>query len=130
MKTASKLAQLAKANQKKQENPLDAFDKRVRWGSHQYVRFVKQECKKLALQGYGSVSITIDRTTELFTVDEKNNRCYSYTFVVRLLRNEGFTFSTKETDYVDHYDAFTSVLIWDNDLPKAPNSMRIGMSWK
>lgn len=131
MNTAIKLSQLARDNKKKQEeNPLDAFDKKVRWGSHQYVRFLKKECKKLALQGYGSVRITIDRTTELFMTDEGRNSCYSSSFVISLLCNEGFRFSQKEGDYEDHYDAFTNVLIWDENLPQAPNSNRIGMCWK
>jgi len=96
MKTASKLAQLARANQNKQEKVQltknskvvfigtrksaekwmcknggtytiekwkpQSFQKKVSWGSHQYVRFVKQRCKKLATKGYGSVEIKLDKT--------------------------------------------------------------------
>ena len=128
MNTASKLAQLARANQKKQEvNPYESFKKKVKWGSHQYVRFVKERCKELALKGYGGVEITIDKTTDLFDIDEGRNSCYSSEFVCQLLGREGFVFGD---EYEDHYDAFSNDLIWDKELPKAPDSMKIGMCWK
>ena len=128
MKTASKLAQLARANQNKQEKPMvDSLQKKVSWGSHQYVRYVKQKCKELALKGYGSVEIKLDKTTDLFNIDEGRNSCYSADFVFTLLNREGFIWKNEPTDF---YDAISDILIWDRELPQAPNSEKIGMCWK
>ena len=162
MKTASKLAQLARANQNKQEKVQltkdgkvvfigtkesaekwmgkndgtysiekwkpQSFEKKVRWGSHQYVRYVIKRCKELASKGYGSVKITIDKTTDMFGVDEGRNSCYSESFVCKLLSQEGFTIDWYGEDARDHYDAISGTLIWDETLPKSPD--RIGMSWE
>ena len=128
MITASKLAQLARANQNKQEKPMvDSLQKKVSWGSHQYVRYVKQKCKELALKGYGSVEIKLDKTTDLFNIDEGRNSCYSADFVFTLLNREGFIWKNEPTDF---YDAISDILIWDRELPQAPNSEKIGMCWK
>ena len=128
MITASKLAQLARANQNKQEKIMvDSFQKKVFWGSHQYVRYVKQRCKELALKGYGSVEIKLDKTTDLFNTDEGRNSCYSADFVFTLLNREGFIWKNEPTDF---YDAISDILIWDRELPQAPNSEKIGMCWK
>ena len=161
MKTASKLAQLARANQNKQEKVQltkdgkvvfigtresaerwmcenggtysvekwkpQSFQKKVSWASHQYVRFVKQRCKELASKGYGSVEIKLDKTTDLFNVDEGRNSCYSAEFVFSLLNREGFIWKNEPTDY---YDAISDVIIWDRELPQAPSSEKIGMCWK
>ena len=163
-KTASKLAQIAQANQhrlkdvdvykngnlvftgsnsdaeifmkkeggtftiKPAKNHQLAFEKKVKWQSHQYVRFVIKSCTELASLGYGSVEITIDRTTDLFEVDEKRNSCYSADFVYELLLEQGFEFD-KSMD-IDHYDAISTIIVWDKTLPKAPSSMNIGMCWE
>ncbi len=105
----------------------NSFQQKVKWGSHQYVRFVKERCKELASKGYGSVEIKIDKTTDLFNVDENRNSCYSADFVFTLLNNEGFTWKNEPVDY---YDAISDVLIWDANLSQAPNSEKIGMCWK
>jgi hypothetical protein len=129
MNTASKLAQLARANQKKQEKPIvDSFQKKVSWGSHQYVRFVKERCKELALKGYGGVEIKIDKTTDLFGVDEGRNSCYSHAFVLKLLQQEGF--DIYDTPEGDCYDAQIYTLFWAYNLPFAPSNEKIGMCWK
>lgn len=103
-----------------------SFEKKVRWGSHQYVRYVVNQCKELASKGYGSVEIKIDRTTDLFQIDEGRNSCYSAEFVSILLQQNGFVFD----GLIDHYDAFSTILTWDKELPQAPSSMKIGMCWK
>jgi 3-methyladenine DNA glycosylase AlkC len=190
MKTANKLAQIAKANQQgkfkvvknhldlfygtyaqcveytekvggtftiekvKEKCPYEAFQKKVAWGSHQYVRYVIKRCKELASKGYGSVEITIDKTTDMFNKIESKHRGYSHDFVVKLLSQEGFELH----DYVNHYDAISYILYWqlkptfsqyvvcskDDDeqlyqleqewervkLPQAPDSEKIGMSWE
>lgn len=126
MNTANKLSQIARANQQvKKSNSQQDLQKKISWGSHQYVRFVKNQCKELASKGYGSVEIKIDRTTDLFNIDEGLNRCYSLSFVVTLLQQEGFKLLTKE----DYYDAQSYNLVWDKDLPQCL-SEKIGMSWK
>lgn len=150
MTTAEKLAQVAKQNQPKKVE----FQKKVRWGSHQYVRYIIKRCKELALKGYGSVEITIDKTTDLFQVDEGRNSCYSHDFVVQLLQKEGFKLQALE----DFYDAQSYILYWQippdfsqivltcdandaqlllqeqewerNKLPQASDSEKIGMRWK
>ena len=130
MNTATKLAQIARANQKKNTpdtSPFHKFHHKVRWASHQYVRYVKTRCKEIAIKGYGSVEIKLDKTTDIFNVDEHRNSCYSAEFVIKLLNNEGFIWKNEPTDY---YDAVSDVIIWDKDLPQAPQSEKIGMSWK
>lgn len=108
-----------------------AFLKKVRWGSHQYVRYAINECKKLAQRGYGFVKITIDKTTDLFMMAEGRNSCYSAEFIKNLLQQEGFTFGKEDKNsYKDHYDAFSDILVWDKNLPIAPDTEKIGMSWK
>lgn len=126
MNTATKLASLARANQSPVKSSSSDFEKKVRWGSHQYVRFVVNEAKERAMKGFGSVVITIDKTTDLFSVDEGRNSCYDSSFVCELLHKEGFTLDNGQ--YEDHYDAFSTILIWDKGLPQSPN--RIGMCWK
>lgn len=89
-----------------------AFLKKVRWGAHQYVHYVINECKKLAQRGYGFVKITIDKTTDLFMMDEGRNSCYSAEFIKNLLQQEGFTFGKEnENSYKNHYDAFSDILV-------------------
>lgn len=164
MKTAIKLAQIAKANQQgmfnlikngkvfhtgsyedcsnlaynlggtftiekvKEVDPYEAFQKKVRWGSHQYVRYVIKRCKELASKGYGGVLIKIDITTDMSDVDKGKKSCYSHDFVVKLLRQKGFAlFTTPEGDY---YDAQEYTLFWLYDLPLAPDSEKIGMCWE
>ena len=127
MNTASKLAEIAKANHKPvNNNILNTFDKKVKWGSHQYVRFVINEAKERASKGFGSVKITIDKTTDLFNLDEGRNSCYSSALVCSLLHQQGFKFNNEE--FEDHYDAFSFRLVWDDTLPTSPN--KIGMCWK
>ena len=127
MNTASKFAQIAQANHKPVvNNSYEDFQKKVRWGSHQYVRFVIKEIEQRALKGFGSVDITIDKTTDLFNVDEGRNSCYSSGFVCDLLTQKGFSFNNGY--YEDHFDAFSTTLIWSKDLPKSPD--KIGMCWK
>jgi hypothetical protein len=164
MKTAEKLAQIARVNQQgmfnliqndkvihqgsfdscqaimyerggtftiekvKEIDHYEQFQKKVAWGSHHYVRYVIKRCKELASKGYGSVKITIDRTTDMFDVDEGRNSCYSYSFVCKLLVQEGFTFDWYGEDSCDHYDAVSGTLIWDETLPKFPEE--ISMSWE
>lgn len=105
-----------------------AFEKKVKWQSHQYVRFVIKRCTELASLGYGSVEITIDRTTDLSGIDENRNSCYSLDFVCDLLKDKGFEFD-KSMD-TDHYDAISTILVWDNTLQLAPHNMEIGMCWE
>ena len=125
--TANRLASIAQANQKsKVKDPMIAFQKKVRWGSHQYVRHVVKRAEKEAELGYGSVRITIDKTTDLFQTDEGRNSCYDSSFVCGLLSQQGFKFNNGE--YADHYDAFSTELVWDKNLPTSPN--KIGMSWE
>lgn len=189
MKTANKLAQIAKANQQgmfnliqngetihqgsydscraimnevggtfiiekaKEKDPYEQFQKKVRWGSHQYVRYVIKRCKELASKGYGGVLITIDKTTDMFEMDEGRNSCYSHNFVVQLLQQEGFVLNPFE----DYYDAQSYILYWqikpvfsfdvvdkESDealcqleqewekvkLLQAPDSEKIGMCWE
>lgn len=123
--TANKLAQIARENQKQIKR--NSFAEKIKWESHQYVRYVKQRCETLALKGYGSVRITIDKTVDIFQTDEHRNSCYSFDFVCTLLKREGFKFGKYITD---HYDAMSLDLIWEETLSKAPNSERIGISWK
>lgn len=104
-----------------------SLQKKISWGSHQYVRYIKLRCKELALKGYGSVEIKMDKTTDLFNIDEGRNSCYSVNFVLKLLNQEGFIWKNEQTDF---YDAISDVLIWDKDLPQAPNYEKIGMCWK
>lgn len=125
MTTADKLAEIAKANQqskRKENNP----QKRASWASHEYVRFVNRKCKELAQKGYGSVQITIDFTWDMFGIVEKCG--YSGYFVCSLLEKEGYILGGEE-ERVDHHDAITMLLTWAVDLPKAPDSMKIGMTW-
>ena len=135
-------------------NPQEQFEKKVRWASHQYVRYVVKRCEELAKKGYGSVEIKIDCTTDLFQVDEGRISCYSHKFVVQLLQQEGFELEKLN----DYYDAQSYILYWQvkpkfdltfvpdsvvdsqsllqeqewlrTKLPQAPNSEKIGMCWK
>lgn len=125
MNTAIKLAQIAQANHVT-KTPLSSFEKKRVWEAHQYVRYVVKEATERASKGFGSVRITIDKTSDLFGVDEKRNSCYSSEFVCQLLSQKGFRFDHEE--YEDHYDAFSTNIIWDDSLPKSP--VRIGMCWK
>lgn len=114
-------------------NPEAQFQKKVKWGSHQYVRYVIKRCEELAKQGYGAVGITIDETTDqYYGMDKGRNSCYSSALVVALLKQHGFTFGSEynETLQVNHYDAFSDVLVWKTELPQAPKSQEIGMSWE
>lgn len=125
MKFAHKLAEIAKANQQpSKEDIYGKFLKKAQWESHQYVRYILKSCKKLATQGYGSVTIGIDRTTELFEKDEGRNSAYIASFVEKLLLEHGF--SLNEPD--DCYDAIYYLLTWDETLPISPE--RLGLSWK
>lgn len=127
MNTASKFAQIAQANHKPVvNNSYEDFQKKVTWGSHQYVRFVIQEVKHRALKGFGSVVIKIDTTTDQFGIDEGRNSCYASAFVSDLLVQQGFKFDNSE--FEDFYDAYTTKLVWDDTLPMSPN--KIDMCWK
>lgn len=133
MKTADKLSKIARTNQPEQvkENLYESFNNKVNLGSLKYVDFVINQCKELSMKGYGSVKITIDKTTDLFNTDEGRNSCYSSQLVVSLLTKEGFEFLSyyDKNVYIDHYDAFSDIISWDKTLSTAPNSMKIGMSW-
>lgn len=125
MTTADKLAEIAKANQQPKVKKNDP-QKRAKWASHQYVRFVNRKCKELAKKGYGSVLITIDFTWDMFSIVEKCG--YSGYFVCALLEQDGYILDGEE-ERIDHYDAITMQLTWASDLPQAPDSMKIGMTW-
>lgn len=75
----------------------------MKWESYQYVKVIKQKCKELALKGYGSVEIELDKT------------CDYCNFILKLLKQEGFTFGKD----------FTNILIWDDKLPQAPDFEKI-----
>lgn len=126
MKEAQKLSDLAVAvNKKKQEKKVNPLKDKFSFESHQYVRFVKKECFKRANEGYGSVVIKLDKTTELFMIDGKKNSAYIASFVCQLLKQEGFSLSDIIDDF---YDAETRLLTWNSDLSTSP--IDIGMSWK
>lgn len=128
MTTATKLAELARANQKvvTSTNAYEEFEKKVEEGSKKYVEYVIAKCTELAIQGYGSVYITIDRTTDMFHKDEGRNSCYSADYVCALLYKNGFMFDhTKE---IDLYDVLQTKLVWDNNLPSSKSC--IGMRWE
>lgn len=158
-KTASKLAQIARANKEQQEKvqlikngivvfigtkaDADSFinenggtytikkwnpnhlQNKVAWASHQHVRNIKKYCYSLAKQGFGSVHIKLDKTFDLFQIDENRGSTYSAKFVEKLLNQEGFTLDLQD----DCYDAISSLLIWDDTLPTAPLSQRINMKF-
>ena len=155
MNYAQKLAQVALVNKPVKTTSLyEKTQKKIRWGSHQYVRYVLKRCEELAKQGYGSVEIKIDRTADLFGIDEGLNSFYSHDSVVKLLEDEGFQLEERE----DYYLAQSYILYWQvkpdfshvakadsfddgallraeqkwesNKLPQAPNSSRIGMCWE
>ena len=90
-------------------------------GSHKKVNSIIKQVEELALKGYGSVKITLDKTTDVFMVSELENRFYSETEVCNLLCNEEFTLEPIE----DYYDAQSYLLVWHKDLLKYPKS--IGM---
>ena len=129
MNTANKLAQIAKENRKPTEtSEVDTFRKKISYASHTHVEYLKQKCEELALKGYGSVKITLDQTTDLFNIiEEAGNSYYSANHVMSLLNVEGFTWKNEVTN---HYYAFSDVLVWERDLPQAPDSEKIGMSWE
>lgn len=79
---------------------------------------------KKATNGYGRTDIIIDRTTDMFNVDEDRGSSYSHDVVYRLLEQEGFSIEEKE----DLYDAVVYEISWNKDLPKDKD--RIGMKVK
>ena len=133
MNTANKLAIIAKNSYVAEDNKRDNTEKILYDNSVAHVDSIISQCTALAEKGYGSVRLTLDRTAKQFGKDEGRNNYYDADLVCKMLRIDHGFFIDMNVDggnYVDHYDAFTTKLIWINNLPEAPDKFRIKMSTK
>lgn len=96
-------------------NPEKLWSKQVSIGSHKKFESILNHVENLAKNGYGSVNIKLDKTTDMFMVKESKSRFYSEQEVCTLLINEGF----KLTPIEDFYEAQSYHLIWHDDLVKS-----------
>ena len=103
------------------------FNDKVVEGSHKYANFVIKECTELALRGFGCVKVSMDKTTDIYNIDEGFNSCYSVDIIKNILKDKGFIWRNYPAD---EFYTYTDTLIWNKDLPKAPTIHNIGKYWK
>lgn len=122
MNTANKLTLIARESVKQLKtnnndvHTSDSVDK----NSILHFEYIKNKCEELARQGFGSVRVKLDKSYDMFHIEENRGTSYSTERVVELLNSEGFIWKNEVTDY---YDAFSDVLIWCVDLPEANNEI-------
>lgn len=125
---ANELAEIAQAANQvlameniNEKSEYDWFNK-VSTGSHEKVGSMMKQLKELALNGFGSVEIKLDKTTDMFMTKESENRFYSEIEVCIILQGKGFKLEPLE----DYYDAQSYLLVWHKELDKFP--VAIGMN--
>ena len=119
---AKDLSAIAQANKviKLPCKPGETFEDLISKGSKAKVDSLLLKFEELAKQGFGSVTIGLDGTSEMLMQDEGTGCFYSESEVIELLYGLGFRLE-KVNDYYDARDYKTS---WDNNLPHSKDTVR------
>jgi len=76
------------------------------------LEFIFNETYKLALHKYGSITISLDKSQEVYGDCEKGNE-YCYSFITRMLKDNGYELKlvSEENETIEY------ILTWDNRHP-------------
>lgn len=112
MSFAKQLSELAQMNSSKKKREESADIRKISSDTDRYVEFVLRKCQEKAANGMGGTVIAIDKTTDLFGIDEGRDSAYSHDAVVTILKQKELALEEIE----DMYDTIVYNLIWDKDL--------------
>lgn len=120
MNLAGKFSNMALQNEKLSTTMFDDNSKVIENSKQKFDTIIKNiEHIVKSYGGYGSVTIMLDYTFDLFNMNENNGRYYSASEVLRLLKENGFVLK----EITDYYDAKDFIIMWNDILPKYPQKI-------
>lgn len=120
MNLAGKFSNMALQNEKLSTTMFDDNSKVIENSKQKFDTIIKNiEHIVKSYGGYGSVTIMLDYTFDLFNMNENNGRYYSASEVLRLLKENGFALK----EITDYYDAKDFIIMWNDILPKYPQKI-------